>query len=422
MSDPAKLSATEAARRIRDGRLRPAALMAACLDRIAAREGVVHAFACLDPEQATAAAAAARPGPLHGLPFGVKDVFDTADLPTGYNSPIYRGHRPRADAPALAGTRAAGGALLGKTVTTEFAYRHPGPTTNPHDATRTPGGSSSGSAAGVADFFFPLAFGTQTAGSTIRPAAYCGVVGYKPSFGMINRVGIKQLADSLDHVGLMARHVADCALWGSALSGWDLGDPDTALPAAPRIGLCRSPAWSRAAPETEALFATVAHRLAAAGARLAERELPAAYAGQEETHRTLLDMEAARAFGWELAAAPEGLSDVLREKLQWGLAQPAAALHEARQRFHTLRAGFAEAVGDVDVLLTPAAPGEAPVGLGSTGEAVFNFLWTALHVPCITVPAGHGPADMPLGIQIVGRYGEDRHVLAVAQFVAAALQ
>ncbi|MBV8575466.1 MAG: amidase, partial [Acetobacteraceae bacterium] len=250
MSELHRLTASESVRRIASGRLRPEALMEACLDRIAAREPIIHAFAWLDPEQARRAAATARPGKLHGLPIGVKDVLDTADMPSEYNSPIWREHRPRADAAAVAWAREAGAVVLGKTVTTEFANRHPGPTANPHDVRRTPGGSSSGSAAAVADHFLPLALGTQTAGSIIRPAAFCGAVGYKPSYGLINRHGMKLMSDSLDTVGVLARSVADCGLFADAVAGVDLGDPDRRPERAPRIGLCRSPVWDRASPET----------------------------------------------------------------------------------------------------------------------------------------------------------------------------
>ena len=210
--DLADLTATAARARIQAGQLTPAELMEACLARVAEREPVLRALAYLDPALARASAAAARPGPLHGLPLGVKDVLDTADMPAEYNSPIWRGNRPRADAAAVAWARAAGAAVLGKTVTTEFATRFPGPTANPHNPAHTPGGSSSGSAAGVAAGYFPFAYGTQTAGSVIRPAAYCGIVGYKPSYGTIERHGMKLMSFSLDTVGVLARTVADCAL------------------------------------------------------------------------------------------------------------------------------------------------------------------------------------------------------------------
>ena len=419
MADPAALTATDAARAIQAGTLAPAALLDACLDRLLAREAVVQAMAYVDPTQARAAVP--LPGPLHGLPVGVKDVIDTADMPSEYNSAIWRGHRPRHDAACVAWAQAAGAVAFGKTVTTEFATRHPGPTSNPHDPARTPGGSSSGSAAGVAAGFFPLAFGTQTAGSVIRPAAYCGVVGYKPTFGLIPREGMKLMSDSLDTVGVMARSVADCALFAGAVSGADLGEPDARPGTAPRIGLCRTPLWDRAAPETHALFERVASRLGAAGAALRDVRLPGAYDGVEDAHAVVMNAESARALGWEMTRHRDALSPALRERMEWGLAQPAAAVAEARATLRGLRAGFPDVMDGLDVLLTPAASGEAPVGLSWTGDAGFNFIWTGLHVPCVTVPAGTGPNGMPLGIQVVGRFGEDRAALAWAAWVAGAL-
>ncbi len=421
MTDPAALSATAALERIRAGRLAPAQLMEACLERIAAREPALRAFAHFDADAARRAAAMSRPGALHGLPIGVKDILDTADLPTGYGSPIWAGHRPRADAAAVAWARAEGGVVIGKTVTTEFANRHPGPTANPHDPARTPGGSSSGSAAGVAAGFFPLAFATQTAGSIIRPAAFCGVVGYKPSFGTIGRAGMKLAAESLDTIGVMARSVADCALFAGAVAGIDLGDPDTRPERAPRIGLCRSPNWAHAAAETAALLETVAARLARAGAAVSARELPAPFAALAEAHPLVMNAESARSLGWEMTRHRGAISAALIERLDWGLAQPAPALAAARGVFATLQRDFPAAMEGLDILLTPSAPGEAPAGLGATGDPVFNYIWTSLHGPCVTVPAGAGPNGMPLGIQIVGRAGEDRAVLAWAQWVAAAL-
>lgn len=419
MADPAALSATNAARAIRSGALAPAALMEACLDRLAAREAVVQAMAYVDPGQARAARP--HPGPLHGLPIGVKDVLDTADMPSEYNSAIWRGHRPRADAACVAWAKAAGALVLGKTVTTEFATRTPGPTTNPHDPARTPGGSSSGSAAGVAAGFFPLAFGTQTAGSVIRPAAYCGVVGYKPSFGLINRMGMKLMSDRLDTVGVMARSVADCALFAGAVSGRDLGDPDARPSSGPRVGLCRSPMWDRAAPETVALFEGIAGPLARAGASVRDFDLPPEFDALEAAHAVIMNHESARAMGWEMCTARDQLSPALRERLEWGLAQPEAAVIESLALFRFLQDRFEGMLDGLDILLTPAAPGEAPVGLAWTGDAAFNFIWTSLHVPCVTVPAGAGPHGMPLGVQIVAPRGRDREALAWAAWVAAAL-
>jgi Asp-tRNA(Asn)/Glu-tRNA(Gln) amidotransferase A subunit family amidase len=421
MSDPASLTATEAARAIREGRLTAADLAEACLARIADRDPTVRAMAFLDPALVRAAVPQAPEGPLHGLPIGVKDVLDTADMPSEYGSPIWREYRPRADAAAIAWARAAGGVVIGKTVTTEFAVRTPGPTTHPQDPRRTPGGSSSGSAAGVAAGFFPLAFGTQTAGSIIRPAAFCGVVGYKPSFGMLPRLGMKLMAESLDTVGVMARSVADCALFAGAVARRDLGNPDMRPGRAPRIAVCRSPSWDRAAPETEALLARLPGVLSRAGAAVEERELPEAFSAIVAAHPIVQHAEGAQSMGWELAHHRSEISATLLELLDRGLATDGAALEAARATLRERRAAFPAAVEGLDILLTPAAPGIAPLGLGSTGNAVFNFIWTSLHVPCVTVPAGEGPAGLPLGIQIVGRRGDDRATLAWAQWVASAL-
>ena len=418
--DCADLTATAARARIAAGRLNATELMEACLARIATREPTVHAMAFLDPAAAMRAAGQARPGLLHGLPIGVKDVLDTADMPTEYNSPIWRGHRPRADAAAVAWARAAGAVVLGKTVTTEFATRQPGPTTNPHNAAHTPGGSSSGSAAGVAAGFFPFAYGTQTAGSVIRPAAYCGVVGYKPSYGTIDRHGMKLMSFHLDTVGVIARSVADCAMLTAAVCGRDLGEPERTT-RAPRIGLCRSPAWPAADAATQALLHDAAGRLRQAGASVVDHELPAAYGGLDAAHQLVMQAESARAMGWELLHHRDRLSDGLRERLEWGLSHSAAQRDAANATLATARAGFPAAMAGVEVLLTPSAAGEAPAGLGWTGDPAFNALWTALHVPCVTVPAGAGPFGLPLGLQVVGRIGEDAATLAAAHWIGAAL-
>jgi Asp-tRNA(Asn)/Glu-tRNA(Gln) amidotransferase A subunit family amidase len=311
--------------------------------------------------------------------------------------------------------------VLGKTVTTEFATRKPGPTMNPVNPAHTPGGSSSGSAAGVGAGLFPLAYGTQTAGSVIRPAAFCGAVGYKPTYGLISRIGMKIMADSLDTVGVIARTVADCALFAGAVSGRDLGDPDMKSPRPPHIGICRSPAWPAAAPETHALLDRVTAALAAAGATVTQRELPAAFNALVDAHPIVMNSESARALGWELTHHPDQISDGLRERLEWGLAQPESAVAGAYATFATTQNAFPAAVEGLDVLVTPAAPGEAPKGLDWTGDPAFNSIWTSLHVPCVTVPAGTGPNGLPLGIQIVGRLGDDKAVLAWARWVEAAI-
>jgi Asp-tRNA(Asn)/Glu-tRNA(Gln) amidotransferase A subunit family amidase len=342
-------------------------------------------------------------------------------MPSEYGSPIWRGWRPRADAAAVAWARHAGAVVVGKTVTTEFATRKPGPTGNPHNLKHTPGGSSSGSAAGVADGFFPLGYGTQTAGSVIRPAAYCGVVGYKPSFGTINRFGMKLMSENLDTVGVMARSVADCALFAGAVAGRDLGEPDVRPERAPRIGVCRSPAWDKALPETQTLLGRIASALARAGASVVDRELSADVAAIEAAHPIVVNHESARALGWELANARDQISEGLRERLEFGLARTEVEVAEAHAVFGTAQRAFPACIEGLDALVTPSAPGQAPAGLEWTGDPAFNLIWTALHVPCVTVPAGAGPDGLPLGIQIVTRIGEDRQALALAQWVAAAI-
>jgi Asp-tRNA(Asn)/Glu-tRNA(Gln) amidotransferase A subunit family amidase len=421
MQEPSMLTATEAVRLIRDGRLKPADLMESCLARIAEREAAVRAFAWFDPAVARRAAAAAGPGKLHGLPIGVKDVLDTADMPSEYGSPIWRGWQPRADSAPVAWARAAGAVAIGKTVTTEFATRKPGPTGNPHNLHHTPGGSSSGSAAGVAAGFFPLAYGTQTAGSVLRPAAYCGVVGYKPTFGMINRHGMKLMSENLDTVGVMARSVADCALFAGAVAGRDLGDPDGRPERAPRIGICRSPAWDVALPETHALLPRVAAALRQAGASAVDRELSSGVAAIAGAHAIVTSHESGRALGWELANARGQISGELRDRLEWGLSLNEAVVAKAHEVFERAQREFPAAMEGLDALVTPSAPGQAPAGLEWTGDPAFNLIWTSLHVPCVTVPAGAGPDGLPLGIQIVTRIGEDREALAWAQWVAAAI-
>ena len=419
MTNPADLSATDSLREIAAGRLSGAAVREACLARADAREATLMAMAAFDP--AAVRSAPVRADRLGGLPVGVKDVLDTADYPSEYNSPIWRGHRPAADAACVAWAREAGAVVFGKTVTTEFATRTPGPTTNPHDPARTPGGSSSGSAAGVAAGYFPFAFGTQTAGSIIRPAAYCGVVGFKPSFGTINRFGMKLMSDSLDTVGVFARSVADCALLTEVVSGLSFGDVEAAPNRPLRIGFCRTPMWDQRAPETDALFDRVLHQLGRGTARVHDAELPDKFAPLEAAHTVIMNAESARALGWEMTTHRDQLSPALRERMEWGLAQPTGTVIEARAVFHALQAAFDDVMQDFDILLTPSAAGIAPVGLGWTGDPAFNLLWTALHVPCVTIPAETGPGGMPLGIQIVAARGRDALCLQAASSLSRQL-
>jgi amidase len=421
MSTPPDLPAATLLQRLRAGRLTPTALSEALLERVAEREGRIHAFAALDQDAWRDAARVARPDSLlAGLPVGVKDVLDTADLPSGYGSPIWDGHRPRADAACVARLRAAGGILAGKTVTTEFATRRPGPTVNPHDPARTPGGSSQGSAAGVAAGFFPLALGTQTGGSVIRPAAFCGVAGFKPTHGMIHRGGMKLMSETLDTIGTMARDVAGCALLAGACAGLDWM-PAGARPSAPRVALIPCHDEAVLAPETRALLERVAAILSQAGARVSSPGLPEALAAAATAHPVVMQGETRHALAWELATAPDQLSAVLRNAMDWAGALAPEALPAARETLAAGRHAFADLMVEYDLILTASAPGEAPLGLESTGNAVANLLWTALHAPCITLPAGTGPNGMPLGIQLVGRVGGDAALLAHAAWVEALL-
>jgi Asp-tRNA(Asn)/Glu-tRNA(Gln) amidotransferase A subunit family amidase len=425
MSKLNHLGASEAARRIAAGTLSSEELVAAHLDRISQRDGDVQAWVYCNPEAALAQARKVDRnkirGPLAGVPVGFKDVIDTVDMPTGYNSPIYRDYTPHIDAACAAMVRRAGGIVMGKTVTTEFASRTPGPTRNPLNLAHTPGGSSSGSAAAVADFMVPLAFGTQTGGSTIRPAAYCGIVGYKPSFGTINRAGLKQLAESLDTIGVMARTVEDCALLTHAVSARPLPDFTTTPVQAPRIGLFRTTRWQDAAPAAQGALENAAAALAKKGARVSDITLPAEFDRLYEDQIMIMNFEAARALAHERFTHPELLSDHLRNKLEEYWNKPRAPYSEAMQRARDCRRMFVQPFTDVDVLLTPGAPGEAPQGITGTGNSLFNRMWTLLGVPCVTVPAGTGPQGLPLGVQIVGSYDDDERTLRISEWVRQAL-
>jgi Asp-tRNA(Asn)/Glu-tRNA(Gln) amidotransferase A subunit family amidase len=395
--------------------------MGAYLDRIQSRESVVGAWAWLEPDRALAAARVAdgvEPGGLlHGRAIGVKDVIDTADMPTAYGSQIYRGHRPATDAACVAALRTAGAIVLGKTATTEFAAIYPTRTVNPHDPLRTPGGSSSGSAAAVADGMVWAALGTQTAGSVVRPASFCGVVGYKPTFGTINRAGMKPLSEFTDTIGVFAREVAHAACVVAVAGGRPellrIGPP----PAVPRIALCRTPYWEQAEPPARAALETVAACLSAAGADVTEHALPALFAGLSEAGMTILVREARQGLAHELRTAPEQVSTDLRELLARDDSNDTAPYDAARALAIECRVLVEnEVFSECDAILTPSAPGEAPVGLTSTGSPVFNHLWTLLHLPCVNVPGLTGPSGMPVGVQLVGRRGSDAVLLAIAEW------
>ena len=355
-------------------------------------------------------------GSLHGIPVGVKDIMDTVDMPTAYGSSIYRGHRPRWDASCVALIRAAGGVVLGKTVTTELAVHHPGKTANPHNPAHTPGGSSSGSAAAVADFMVPLALGTQTGGSIIRPASFCGVVGYKPTFGLISRAGVKPCAESLDTVGVFARNVEDAAFLASVLTGRPSFRTRESQPHSPRVGLCRTYEWSYAAPETATALENAGEQLSDSGAIVAEVELPEPFSRLADAQATVMNFEMARSFAYEYSAYRDQLSDKLKELITLGQAVSPVAYDEAVSLAVECRGLLEQVFSDIDVLLVPSATGEAPEGLTSTGDPIFNRIWTFLHVPCINIPAFTGPRGLPVGFQIVGLPRDDARVLAASDW------
>jgi Asp-tRNA(Asn)/Glu-tRNA(Gln) amidotransferase A subunit family amidase len=419
--EPHRLAATDLVRLIEGRELTAEAVVASCLERIAEREPVVRAWSHLAGEAALAQARerdkAGQKTLLNGVPFGLKDIFDTADMPTTYGSPIYVGWRPASDASAASLPRAAGGILLGKTVTTEFANAHPGPTTNPHDPGFSPGGSSSGSAAAVADFMIPLAIGTQTGGSVIRPAAYCGVVGFKPSFGLFPPAGMRINTEALDTVGIMARSVGDIALFRAAMMAIPYVPP--AMPeTAPRLGLCRGPHWDEAQPEGRAILEAAADRLSSAGAAIHDTELPAECAGGDERQTTIGSFEGLRNHMPELYRHEALLSTRLREtKIARGRELSLASFRKACRGAEKARAAMREWAGGFAAISTLPAPGQAPRGLASTGSAVFNARWTQLWRPCLTLPAGHGPDGLPVGVQLVGCRHDDARLLEVGLWV-----
>lgn len=419
----AHLGAAEAVRRIARGELSAQALAEACVARAIAREPQLHAWAHLSPEAVIAQARAldtqtTTQGVLHGVPVAVKDILDTADMPSRYGSPIYAQHQPLADAACVAQTRAAGGLVMGKTHTTEFASIHPAPTVNPHRAGHTPGGSSSGSAAAVADFQVPLAFATQTAGSTIRPAAFCGVVGYKPSFNRINRAGLKFSSESLDTIGLLARHVEDVALWAQAL----IGQAPAAMPSAPlRVGLHRTALWGQASDAAQQALLAAAQRLQAAGASVSDVSLASDFTTLYEAQGVVMRYETARATAWEMAHRRRQLSGEFLQRLAQGMATPHSQYLDALALSGHCSDQLKATWQHCDVLLSLSAPGEAPEGLHSTGDSVFNRNWTLLGLPCVHLPTAAGPQGLPLGVQLIGPLGGDVPLLGAALWAESVL-
>ena len=414
MADLFRLSASEALARIREGKLTSEALVRSCLERIESREAQVKAWVYLDQDHALAQARrcdrAANRGPIHGIPFAAKDIMDTADMPTEYGSPIYSGNRPMSDAACVALSRAAGGVLLGKTVTTEFASRFPGKTTNPHNPKHTPGGSSSGSAAAVADFMVSMAFGTQTLGSVIRPAAFCGCIGYKPSYGEVSTMGVKENTGSFDTVGLFGRVVEDLPLFRAAVTGF----APKALAPVPvgdlRIGICRTMFWDRAKDYTKTLLEAAAGQLAKAGAKVSDLDLGGPFTDFETMGRRINDYEFSRALSWERSNHWELLSEFQRGKLAVWLDVSYEQYREAQAAMAECRRYLDQAMKGFDLLLTPSAVGEAPEGLASTGDTSFNILSTWTHTPCVTLPVFTGPSGLPVGIQLIGHRNQDHRL------------
>jgi Asp-tRNA(Asn)/Glu-tRNA(Gln) amidotransferase A subunit family amidase len=424
------LSACEAAHQLAQRTLRAEDLVRDCLERIDARESQVQAWTHVAREAALARAKTldqgAYQGLLHGLPIGVKDLIATADMPTSYGSSIYAGHQPMHDASCVALARAVGAVVLGKTVTTEFATFQPNQTRNPHNLAHTPGGSSSGSAAAVADGMVPLALGTQTAGSLMRPAAYCGVVAFKPSFGGINRAGVKPLSDTLDTVGTMARNVPDVAFFAAALSGrddWRVHSLNTHLTRPLRVGLCQTYEWNQTLPETQAAMQRAAACIQAHhGMVLRDVSLPVDYQAlaQAQTHIQLA--EQAQSLAYERLQHMNRLSARLQDTMASGLAVTNDQYDQAQALVARCRRQLANVFQEVDVLLCPSAPGSAPLGLDNTGDPVFCRIWTVLHTPTVNIPAGFASNGMPVGLQVVGPVGADGLTLAAAHVLHLCLE
>ena len=438
MEEPNRATATAARQAIAEGALTAQRLAQACLDRIEKRECDVGAWAHCDPQRVLDQAcrldsieAPARRGRLHGIPVGIKDIFDTADLPTELGSPLHRGRQPARDATVVTLLREAGALILGKTVTTEFALSAPAGTRNPRALDRTPGGSSSRSAAAVADYMTPLSVGTQTGGSVIRPGAFCGVHAYKPTFGSISRGGMHLLSRRLDHVGVFARCIDDLALIGDALMRPDHDERDMrAAPgcglldalapnssdssAAPRFVFVRSPVWERADPAAQRAYRSFCERL---GNLVTEAELPDAFGQAHAMHLTILGACLAATFEAPYRDSPEHLSEQIRARIADGIPITGSDYVRALDRADALATTLDEWLCDYDAIITPAACGEAPRGLRTTGDAVFNAMWTLCGAPAITLPLLEGENRMPIGVQLVARRGDDARLLTAARWL-----
>src|SRR5262245_12846329 len=432
------LTATEAAAEIARGAISAEDYARACLERIQALDGEIKAFIHLDRDHVLAQARKLDErrieghaiGPLHGIPVAIKDIIDTADYPTELGSPLAAGRRPHHDATVVAKLRAAGAVIIGKTMTTEFAYFHPGPTRNPHDHARTPGGSSSGSAAAVAAHMVPLAFGSQTNGSVIRPAAFCGVFAIKPTCGLVSRAGVLTLSRKLDHVGAFARSIPDLALILEVIAGHDPADPDTEPfaapdfrrvqreepPLPPRFAFVRTPVWDKADGDTKAAFEEF---VAAVGTAVESVDLPQSWTEAWEIHRTIMATEMAHNLAPFVARGEP--SEMLGKLLAHGRSVAAVDYLGALAKVSRYAASLAEIFDAYDAIITPAAPGVAPKGLGSTGDPVFCTLWTLTGLPALSLPLFAGEGGLPLAAQLIGPPGRDGRLLRTATALVEAL-
>ncbi len=431
------MDASEAAQRIRDGVLTSEELVQDCLERIRALEPKVQAWQFLDEEHALAQARACDErkrggepvGPLHGVPVGVKDIIDTADMPTENGTALHEGRTPRDDAAVVRMLRAAGAVILGKTVTTECAYFNPGKTRNPHNPEHTPGGSSSGSAAAVGAGMVPLALGSQTAGSVIRPAAFCGAYGFKPTHGLIPRTGVLALSRTLDHVGLFARSIDDLALLLEQLQGYDERDPDTRPraripfrsvageepPLEPMFAFVKTPHWERMDPDAKEAYAELREAL---GKQVEEVQVFVSGNEPWDWHRTIMEAEMAANLEPLWSEGAEKLSEKLRALLERGKETRALDYQRALRRIAPTVEGFDELfMQRYDAIITPPALGTAPKGLASTGDPAFCSVWTLLGMPAITLPLMQGENGLPLGVQLVGRKGYDARLLRTARWL-----
>ena len=431
------ISATQAVDKIRKGEITSEELVQDCLDKIEQIDGETEAWAYLNPDYALEQArrldiirqAGDPMGPLHGIPVGIKDIIDTAHVPTELGTPIHSGRVPFRDAWVVSRLRQAGAVIMGKTVTTELATYAPGKTKNPHDPNRTPGGSSSGSAAAVASNMVPAALGSQTNGSVIRPAAFCGVFGFKPSFGMIPRTGVLKQSSPLDQLGVFARSMDDVALLTQVLAGYDEVDPSTTYlravpplvsvaaedpPLPPKIGFVKTPVWDRADDMCKDAHEELCESL---GENIEEIELSLSFGHVLDHHKIIMETDLAYSYAHDYERAKDLLSDSLRGQIERGLGYSAVAYQRALAQQAILDVILTELFQVYDALLTPSASGEAPIGLDNTGDPSFCTIWTFCGVPALNIPVFKGENGMPIGTQLVGAKNDDARLLRTANWL-----